>query len=301
MEVICSGLNVVDLLVAVPNEVPYGEKTECEKIIVQGGAPAGNAASGIAALGHNICFLGYFGENTLSDIARAELKRHGVVDTLFVSKENATPAIAIVQVDDKGERTVLYSMDNYSSFSPADFKEEWLSDTKLILVDGYDTEINLHLLKLAKKKGITTVLDMEAGEEATMKEMLALATHSILPLTCAQKLANTEKIEDCVKTLSKLTKGQIVVTDGANGSYALEEEIIVHQPAYKVEVVDTTGCGDAFHAAYASAVLQGLPLRERMNYGSFFASQVAKVFGGRTSFPSRQDMEENLPSIETTV
>ncbi len=52
MEVICSGLNVVDILVAIPNKIPYGQKTACEKIIIQGGAPAGNAASGLAALGH---------------------------------------------------------------------------------------------------------------------------------------------------------------------------------------------------------------------------------------------------------
>ena len=177
MEVICSGLNVVDLLVATPNEVAYGQKTECEKIVVQGGAPAGNAASGLASLGHETGFLAYLGNNTLSQIARAELLCHGVKDVLIKHKEGAAPAIAIVQIDEKGERTVLYSMSGYTPFSPKDVDESMLDDCKLILVDGYDIEINTHLLKLAKARGIYSVLDMEKANGAVMRVITSYSIH----------------------------------------------------------------------------------------------------------------------------
>ena len=180
MEVICSGLNVVDLLISTPDNVPYGQKTECEKIIVQGGAPAGNAASGLAALGHEVGFLGYIDNNTLSSIAVAELERHGVKPDLLIKKEGASPAIATVQIDKKGERTVLYSMNNYIPVNPDDVDETIFKNCKMLLVDGYDTVINTHLLKLAKKYNVPSVLDMEVADIDVMKEMVSLTSYNFV-------------------------------------------------------------------------------------------------------------------------
>ena len=120
---------------------------------------------------------------------------------------------------------------------------------------------------------------------------------AILPLEAAQALTGKETIEECTLALDKLTDAQVVITDGANGSYSVDNGELIHQTAYKVNVVDTTGCGDAFHAAYASALLQGMNSKQRMNYASFFAAQVAQHFGGRTFLPSREFMKEHLLTV----
>ncbi|AUP80378.1 carbohydrate kinase family protein [Flavivirga eckloniae] len=295
MRVLCSGLNVVDVLVSTPLNINQGGKNPCEKILLQGGAPAGNAACAIARLGHDVSFLGYFGNNPLSMVAKEELTKHGVKDDLFVFKEQASPAIAVVQIDDAGERTVLYSTESYIPFSPEDIDENIVKDFDLILVDGYDTEINLHLLRLAHRFGIKSVLDMEVAEKHIMKEMLALCTDAILPLEAAKSISGKENTIEALKDVSEITKAQVVITDGANGAYALQNGELVHQPAFKVKVVDTTGCGDSFHAAYASALLQEFSLTDRMLYASYYASQVAQHYGGRTYLPNKSFMEENCP------
>ncbi len=295
VDVICSGLNVVDLLVEIPETIATGGKTECKKIVIQGGAPAGNAACALATLGHSTAFLGYFGDNTLSNIAKTELEKHGVSSTLFKQKEHATPAIAIVQIDTKGERTVLYSMNNYTPFDPKDIDETTISKAKLILVDGYDIAINTYLLELAKKHQILSVLDLENSDEESMKKMISLTTNAILPLNAAQILTNKQSAQDCLFELKKITTAQLIITDGENGAFALENNTIIHQPAFKVKVVDTTGCGDSYHASYASALLQGMNLIERMEYASYYASQIAQHFGGRTHLPNRQFMNKNRP------
>lgn len=299
MKVLCSGLNVVDLLVSTPENINFGQKNECETILMQGGAPAGNAACALASLGHETYFLGYFGNNPLSIVAKEELSKHGVKNQWFLHKEKATPAIATVQIDKEGERTVLYSTQNYVPCCPTEINKEDFKDFELILVDGYDTEINIHLLQLAKELGIETVLDLESAAPEVMIKMLKLCTHAILPLEAAQKIASKQDTLKALSRVSELTDAQVLITDGANGSFAMDQEknSLVQQEAFKVKVVDTTGCGDSFHAAYASALLQGFNLQERMCYASFYASQVAQHFGGRTYLPNREFMEQNSPLL----
>ena len=69
-DAVCSGLNLVDVLVRCTVPVTRGEKHLTEELVIQGGAPAGNAASVIASLGARTAFFGFFGENTLSRAAR---------------------------------------------------------------------------------------------------------------------------------------------------------------------------------------------------------------------------------------
>jgi sulfofructose kinase len=67
---------------------------------------------------------------------------------------------------------------------------------------------------------------------------------------------------------------------------------IIHQPAIAVDAVDTTGCGDAFHGAYAAALLDGLALRFCIEFGAWVAAQVALKLGGRTNLPTRDSIRK---------
>lgn len=286
---------VVDILAEVPLNVNLGSKHEVSKIIIQGGAPAGNAACVIAQNNLKTAFLGYKADNTLSLIAREELKRYNVDTSLLINNPDFQPAIAVVEINTKnGDRTVYYSTNNYKPLLPKDINEDWIKNSKLLLVDGYDVVGNLELLKIANKHNIPSVLDIEAGDISVLKKMISLGSHIILPLEGAQMITELDLPEECINALSLITNGQLVITDGANGSWALENERIIHQAAFPTEVVDTTGCGDAFHGAYASALLKGKNLAKRLEYASAYASIIATHFGGRSYFPSTKEVEQIL-------
>ncbi|WP_111708572.1 carbohydrate kinase family protein [Lutibacter citreus] len=294
-DVIVSGMMVVDILSEVPSNIKTGTKHEVSKIIVQGGAPAGNAACVIAKNNLKTAFLGYKATNTLSLIANEELKKCDVDTSLLIESDNFQPAIAVVEVNPKnGDRTVFYSTNNYKPLQPKDINEDWVKNSRLLLVDGYDIVGNLELLKIANKYNIPSVLDIETGDIEVLKEMISLGSHIILPLEGAQMISEFNTPEECLKKLSTLTKGQLIITDGANGSWALENKKIIHQPAFPTKVVDTTGCGDAFHGAYASALLNNKKLVERMKYASAYASIIATHFGGRSYFPDKEEVAQKI-------
>jgi sugar/nucleoside kinase (ribokinase family) len=62
-----------------------------------------------------------------------------------------------------------------------------------------------------------------------------------------------------------------IVTDGANGAFAAERDLVISAPAPNVEVVDATGAGDLFVAAYVWADLRGASLQDRLAWASLYA------------------------------
>jgi sulfofructose kinase len=303
VDVLVAGLNVVDVLARLPDQVQRGSKHEISELCVQGGAPAGNAACAIASLGWRTGYVGYFGENTLSAIARAEFAQYGVVPDFFISDPAACPAVAIVEIDPRsGERTVFYSLANYHHLEPGDVPRQAVRQARLILVDGYESEAALAMLEAAQGTSCRSVVDVEAGDPATLGRIIALATDAILPLAAGQLLTGQTDPVDVVRELSRWTAGQIIVTDGARGSWAHTAAGVLHQPAFQVPAVDTTGCGDAFHGAYASALLDGFPLPLRMEFAAWFASRVALHVGARAGLPTLEAIRrDDIAELSTEL
>ena len=85
------------------------------------------------------------------------------------------------------------------------------------------------------------------------------------------------------------------VTCGANGCFYLTEDNpseARHQPAFKVKAVDTTGCGDVFHGAYAAALARGMSAPERIRFASAAAALKAQKSGGA---------QRGIPSLAATM
>ncbi|HEY3319811.1 MAG TPA: PfkB family carbohydrate kinase [Planctomycetota bacterium] len=87
----------------------------------------------------------------------------------------------------------------------------------------------------------------------------------------------------------------VVVTCGKDGLWcAAPGRDVFFQPAFQVTAVDTTGCGDVFHGAYAAALAQGLSLEDRLRLASAAAALKATQPGGQLGIPSRSQVETFL-------
>lgn len=295
---LCSGLNVVDILVRLPERWQSGEKHPTETVTLTGGAPAGNAACVLAALGVSTAFVGFFGENPASSLARDDFQRRGVRSDCFLSEPQARPGLACVTIDPRnGERTVFYNLDGYRHLRPADLSRDWLRGRQLVLADGYEAEGNLALFQLAAEQGMHRVLDMETSDQAQAQAFLRLATDAILPIRAARELTGAQEPEKILPALRAWTQAQLLITDGARGSWGLTPAGIHHQKAFSMPVVDTTGCGDAYHAAYAAALLAGWPLPERMEFAAYVAALVAGALGGRVPLPGCRALAEKARGV----
>ncbi|MFP4068728.1 MAG: carbohydrate kinase family protein [Opitutales bacterium] len=303
-DLVSVGLVAVDVLVRLPREVRANDKQMVEELIIQGGAPVGSGSAGVAMPGYRVGMVARMGENTLSAVALEQFSRYGVSTDLVVRDATSRPAIALVEIDPvTSERTVFIQMDDYGYLRPEDIPVEVIRDARALLVDSYDLDATGRALRAAGP-GCRTVLDFESGDPARLRELIGLGTDVILPLAAARELAGAVEPEEVLRALAGWTEGQVVVTDGIRGSWAWERESgqVVNQAAFKVESVDSTGCGDAYHAGYIIGLLEGWALPLRMEMGSLLASRVATQVGGRSALPGRTQLPELLrPDVSESL
>lgn len=290
-DVIGVGVNVVDILVQLPSHVEIGGKQKVEHLTIQGGGPAGTGSCVCAALGWRTAFVAQFGENMLSQVARLEFETRGILPDLFLNNPQARPCAANVHIDPHtAERTIFYTREGYQYLKPADLPVEVMKTARVVLIDGYESEAARTALEAVQGTPCRSVLDVEQGSVDELLRLIALATDVILPMATARMVTGKHSPEDVLRTLSRETNGQLVVTEGVLGSWALTPEGVIHQPAFQVKAVDTNGCGDVFHGAYTAGMLVEMPLAIRLEFSAWLASRTACFVGGRTGIPRQKDL-----------
>ena len=303
-DLVSVGLVAVDVLVRLPREVRANDKQMVDDLIIQGGAPVGSGSAGVAMLGYRVGMVARMGENTLGAIALEQFTRYGVSTELVVRDASSRPAIALVEIDPvTSERTVFIQMDDYGYLQAEDIPVDAIREARVLLVDSYDLDATERALRAAGP-GCRRVLDFESGDAGRLRELIGLGTDVILPLAAARELTGAASPAEALRTLAGWTPGEVVVTDGIHGSWAWERESgqVVEQAAFGVESVDSTGCGDAYHAGYVVGLLEGWPLPLRMEMGSLLASRVATQVGGRSALPSRAQLAQLLrPDVSESL
>jgi len=304
-DLIAIGLNAVDVLVRLPESVKHDDKQFVDDLIIQGGAPVGSGCCGVARFGFRVGMVARLGSNTLSSISIEDFRSNGVDTGLVVRDEESRPAIALVEIDHKtAARTVFIQMDHYGYLKRADIPAAEIAQAKTLLVDSYDLDATEAALEAAAGTACRSILDFESGNTVRLRKLLGMGTDPILPLGAARNLTGETNPGDVLRSLGDLCPGQVVVTDGIHGSWALERNSgeILHQRAFVVQPVDTTGCGDAYHAGYIVGFLEGWPLEIRMEFGALLASHVAGRVGGRTALPWRKDVSTMIrPDLSPTL
>jgi sugar/nucleoside kinase (ribokinase family) len=132
------------------------------------------------------------------------------------------------------------------------------------------------------------VADFERAPDPRFPQLMALTDHLIISQQFAYKLTGISSPEKAVLKLGRPDRQVAVVTCGQEGCWYLAqgESAPKHQPAFKVKVVDTTGCGDVFHGAYAFALARQMALEERIRLAAAAAALKATMPGGQAGIPS---------------
>jgi sulfofructose kinase len=262
----------------------------------QGGGLTATALVAASRLGACTAFLAVLGDDDLSSFTLAELEREGVDCGLILRWAEARPVHAVIIVDrSTGERTILYTTEGTAEVAPEEITADLIARCRVLFLDFTVGEGGLRALDLAHRQGIPVVADIEQESAPSMTELIPQVDHLIVDVEMAGRVTGESQPERMVRGLVRPDRACCVVTAGERGCWYSERGGPVrHFPAYKVDVVDTTGCGDVFHGAYAACIARGEPVARAIRVATATAGLKATQPGGRSGIPTRAVVETYL-------
>ncbi len=293
-DVIGVGQCSLDYLGRIEAYPPPDVKCEFRDLTIQGGGPTATALVALARWGLRAVLCSVVGDDAFGDEILASLCREGVDTRHVLVREGRTSQFAfIVAEPENGRRTIFWQRPTGEPLRPEEVPLDEVRAARVLLTDGLFMDAALRAAEAARKASVPVVVDAGSLRDG-MLELARRSDHFIASETFARSLVGESNPEEACRKLAELGPPVVGVTLGPRGSVFHADGLFFREPAFAVEAVDTTGCGDVFHGAYVYGLLRGWALERRVRFASWAAARVATRLGGRTGIPFPSQFPEEF-------
>lgn len=299
MKIATIGVHVLDTHVIGIESIPERSDGQLvETIRVSPAGTAGGTAVVLSRLGAQVHSFGAVGDDPIGTTLLALLEREGVDVTGLVRKADQQTSASVIPVRPNGDRPAWHCIGANGAFTLDDLDLAALEGCSHVHLGGPEFlggEAAGELLAHARSIGATTSLDILAPGDPDMLAWVADAlphTDHLLP-NDEQVLGFTgaSSLAEGARALVDAGVGCVAVTQGSKGALVVTADETIEVPAYPIDVVDTTGCGDAFSAGFLRGLSLGRDLRGAAELGCATAAQVAQGLGTDAGSYSLESVE----------
>lgn len=289
----------MDLTTYVPRMPRPGETIMGDRFVTGPGGKGSNQAIAAARLGAEVTFVGRVGRDSFGETALKMWRDNGVDTRFVVTDPELATGVAPILVEQGGENMIVVALGANLAVSPADVDAAAEAiNAADVLVTGLEIPpaTAAYALTVAKAAGVRTVLNpapASALPDATLADA-DFITPNETELEVLTGLA-TGDTEYAARMLLKRPDQTVIVTMGGGGTlYVTNSTGSGHVPVFSVDVVDTTGAGDAFTAGVSVALGEGLSLPDAVRFGNAVAGLCVTKPGTASSMPYRADVDALL-------
>ena len=308
-KVVSVGVHILDVLGRHVSEVPAGQGIALlDEIRITAAGTAGGTSVDLAKLGCRVVAVGAVGQDEMGNILIGILSRHGVDTNYIRRKGEAVTSGSILPIRPNGERPGLHCMGANAVFSFEDIDLDVLEGAQFVhcggffLMPKFDGPDTTKLLRLAKERGATTTMDVLGMEREGMADLilpcLPFVDFFMPNLEEARMITGMHGPDEMCKSFINAGTKCVCLKMGERGSLVVTSSgERIRTPAFKVNVVDTTGCGDAWSAGFITGLSLKFSLERAAQLGSACGSLVASGLGSDAGIV---DLQATLAFIEHT-
>ncbi len=305
-DVSCVGLTILDILGRPVERIPPGGNVDfIEEIRLTVAGTAAGTVIDCAKLGLRSRAVGAVGADEKGDFVIDTYRRHGIDVDAMQRIEGVPTSATILNVRPNGDRPALHvrgASDNLS-VSQADY--DAVCDARFVhmggtgLLNAMDGPPTAALLEAAKARGCTTTFDLIAPSDHTLALVEPCLPHVDYFMPSMEEAVIMSGLHDPAEIAGFfLDRGATtcIFKWGARGSYLASADRHLRIPAFRIDVVDTTGCGDAYCAGFIAGLAQGWEVEAACQLATAASGLVATGLGSDAGIV---DLDSTIELMET--
>jgi ribokinase len=287
-----------DFVLKVERRPQPGETVTNAELSTHNGGKGANQAAAAALLGASVTFLGRVGDDEFGEPLVQALQEKGIDTSLVERASGASTGAAFITVTPDGENAITVAPGANRSLAPEDVDAAAgaIGDARVFVAQ---MEIPAHsvlrAVEISADKDTRALVNL-----APMFEVPRELLEKLDPLVVNEHEAafllgrEVEGVDGALSAAPELLSSgprSAVITIGEDGAVLADGESVDHLPAPEVEVVDTTGAGDAFVGALATQLARGASLREAVAYAVRAGAAAVTKEGAQGALPTPEVVE----------
>jgi len=301
MIIVFGSLNI-DMVMPVGHFPQPGETVLCHvDYLSRPGGKGSNQAVAAARAGAKVAFVGKVGDDSFGRRSINNLKNHGIWAAGIGISEHPT-GCATIAVDAQGANFVIVAPGANLDATADQVPDEVMTDQNILLAQmEVSAPETFAVLARAHAQGCTTILNAAPAAQLppeVLQTVNYLIVNEIEAQQLAQGLGMTEadplKLAPMIAAKGDLT---CVITLEAKGCVAAQGDVVYTVGALPVDVVDTTGAGDAFCGIFAACLQKGHEWTDALHRASIGASLSCLGMGAQSGTPVLDDIAARIDSV----
>ena len=283
------GLYVLDILGRPVSEIPKGgDLAYIDELRLTVAGTAGGTIIDCAKLGLSTLAVGAVGDDEKADFVVSVLEKFGADTAGFERIKGVPTSSTILNIRPNGERPALHLRGACDYFMPPNKEKLNIFDCKVFHLGGtgllkkLDGSASVELLKDAKENECITTWDLIGATESTIdivKPLLPHIDYFMPSIEEASIMCGLDDPMDIAKYYLDNGVTNCVLTMGGEGSLFVNKDETIKTPAFDINVVDTTGCGDAFDAGMITSLINDFDLEKSLKFATTTSGLVATGLG----------------------
>ncbi|WP_181685332.1 ribokinase [Halorhabdus salina] len=285
-----------DITARVQRRPRPGETIAGESVSFGLGGKGANQAVAAARSGASVELIGAVGGDRFGEELLADLDGEHGLSTAHVRRvPDSSTGVALITVDSDSENAIVVVPGANATLAPEHIADVEMSDGAVALSQFEVPQPTIRaFFEQAQSRGVTTVLNPAPADDVR-DDLLELVDYLVVNETealfysdgDANSGLSTAGLEATAADLRAHDEQVVVVTLGRAGVFASTPSETIELDAYAVDPVDTTGAGDAFVGAFATAIGDGLALQDALDTGTAAGALATTEAGATPSLPTR--------------